>query len=848
MAVLIRSDSLRKAGCTMEDRTLQMRKNLDNEPTRRLEIVTVILGWWFVFGSSPSFGAETVAVWLFDEQQGIYPSCVLGDAASGEYPLVIGPGGRLVAGKFGNALEACKPPTMTLPPGELLEALAATKQADGKNPPGDRLTWVNARFCGLMTRGERHLRQEVMFGSPTRSGLNLADEDWTVEFWYAPTNTSTSEGVVLEIGEGPRGANDHVTQLLLVPGEPGEGMQFLLVNQPSGTRLAIPSKAVSGGAAHYAFVYDAAAGQLRHYVDGQLQPLPKTCQLKPLAAGEEDYLCVGRDGKWERPLPGWLDELRVSKGQLYTAAFEPPASFSKYHHGYEPPPLKQGLAPLFSDGSTHEKVVPLAGRKHVFIDDAITADSKDVTLVVNPPRPAELVLENVGFSNHVTVFEDLEAGDGLIRLYFKGPKDSLAVWTSKDGVHFESPDLGREFEGQRNIVIQDPVGLGTIFVDPNAPPEERIKYFSGYRGRGQYVYSSPDGYRFTRNETSALPMRGASQSIVYYDEQRQKYVGYHRSDMYDTVGGHTERCSVMSETTDLMRPWPFRPVSQAEQAERSKTARVDKRNPWYLDNGPVTPPGFGLEFPRVVAPSDELDPPGIDVYVPKCIKYAWAPDTYLAFPLFYYHYHGEGPRTRRELGRKARKTGSGPLETQVATSRDGIHWRRFPRPTYIGMGRHGGLDIHRTYTAHGMVLRGEEIWQYYVGCESYHSPWEKGGREAIFRVVQRVDGFTSADFDYGGGELTTRPLVFEGNRLVLNLDTDATGIMQVGLLDEQGQPIPGFALDDCVYLNCDAVAAEVEWLGKGKDVSELAGRTVQVAFRGNGTKLYSLQFVKSGGD
>ena len=47
----------------------------------------------------------TVALWLFDEQVGLYPSCVLGDAATNDCPLVLGPGGQIVKGKFGNALE-----------------------------------------------------------------------------------------------------------------------------------------------------------------------------------------------------------------------------------------------------------------------------------------------------------------------------------------------------------------------------------------------------------------------------------------------------------------------------------------------------------------------------------------------------------------------------------------------------------------------------------------------------------------------------------------------------------------------------------------------------------------------
>jgi hypothetical protein len=196
------------------------------------------------------------------------------------------------------------------------------------------------------------------------------------------------------------------------------------------------------------------------------------------------------------------------------------------------------------------------------------------------------------------------------------------------------------------------------------------------------------------------------------------------------------------------------------------------------------------------------------------------------------------------LGRRDRNRGSGPLETQIATSRDGIHWKRYPRPAYIEIGRHGGLDIKKNYIAHGLVRRGEEIWQYYLGSEKFHSPWSNAGREAVFRVVQRFDGFVSADTPYSGGRLVTRPLTFKGDRLVLNIDTGATGHAQVGLLDENGQPIPGFTVEDCVYINGDHIGIEVEWLGKGTDVSSLAGRPVQLVVESRGTRLFSMQFVE----
>jgi hypothetical protein len=62
-------------------------------------------------------------------------------------------------------------------------------------------------------------------------------------------------------------------------------------------------------------------------------------------------------------------------------------------------------------------------------------------------------------------------------------------------------------------------------------------------------------------------------------------------------------------------------------------------------------------------------------------------------------------------------------------------------------------------------------------------------------------------------------------------------------VDEQGKPIPGYSVDDCVYINGDYLDAPVEWLGKGTDVSSLDGRTVQIVFRMRGTKLFAMQFT-----
>jgi hypothetical protein len=832
-----------------------------------MRIFLIAIG--MLFGLYEISVAQTVALWPFDEQIGIYPSSVISDLSDNDYPLVIGPGGRIVEGKFGNALDAGLQPLIVLP--EEDNVRMGLKQAPV--PQGrtvQPMSWHNANFCALMTSGENHLRKEVGFCQPTKTRLNLGAFDWTVEFWYYPLEVNANEGIIFEIGQGPRAENMMVTQLLINSDKSG----FTFVNRPADLNLRIPSdkmalKAGSGQWHHLAFVYQAADKQLTHYLDGLRQTLPDKAAVLSLPAGDEDYMSIGRDGNWQRPVPGRLDELRFSAAAIYTGDFVPPSSFSYVDRVNVQKPSVLKSESLLFDG--REDSFDLGSRRHLFIDDALIAENKGISFVVNPPNLAERVIENIDgpFRKHLNIVED---EDGLLRLYNAVDDDYLAVRTSRDGIHWSIPDLPRgHYKDKTNIVLREPTGMGMVFIDPNAPPEERWKYISDYHRRGIFIFTSADGWSFKRKKLAVLPFRSGSQSNLFYDDQRQVYVSYHRSDFGVTLSGDTERDFVMTECRDLLKPWPFKPVSQAQANELAKSRRVHNLNPWYLDNGPLTPGGFAFEFPWVFTPDEKLDPRETDIYVPKAMKYPWAADTYLAFPVIYFHYEESVPLTRMILMAPDRKRGSGPIETQVATSRNGIDWRRYPRPAYIGNGKHAGWSVHQAYMAQGMVRRENEIWQYYFGTEIYHSTWQKdNSKNAVYRVVQRLDGFISADAPYAKeGYLITKPLKFTGNRLCLNIDTDASGYAQVGFLDENGQPIKGYAVDDCVYINGDFIDTEVEWFQNwqefgtsdnkkfeesGKldkkfkfirDLSALEGRSVQIVFRLRGCKLYALQFKKS---
>jgi hypothetical protein len=77
--------------------------------------------------------------------------------------------------------------------------------------------------------------------------------------------------------------------------------------------------------------------------------------------------------------------------------------------------------------------------------------------------------------------------------------------------------------------------------------------------------------------------------------------------------------------------------------------------------------------------------------------------------------------------------------------------------------------------------------------------------------------------------------------LEINYSTSAAGKILVELQDEDGKPIPGFTLDDCVPIYGDHIARLVEWNG-GADLAKLSGKPIRLRFEMSDADLYSLRF------
>src|SRR5262249_14526434 len=104
------------------------------------------------------------------------------------------------------------------------------------------------------------------------------------------------------------------------------------------------------------------------------------------------------------------------------------------------------------------------------------------------------------------------------------------------------------------------------------------------------------------------------------------------------------------------------------------------------------------------------------------------------------------------------------------------------------------------------------------------------------------DGFASLDAGTEGGTLTTRPVVFNGGHLFVNIAAP-DGKLAVEMLDEAGKVIAPFACTDCRTISGDSTKREVCWNG-APDLSGLASKPVRFRFHLTNGSLYAFWVSK----
>ena len=322
---------------------------------------------------------------------------------------------------------------------------------------------------------------------------------------------------------------------------------------------------------------------------------------------------------------------------------------------------------------------------------------------------------------------------------------------------------------------------------------------------GVWVAAGPDGRHFQLLGKKPAYRNSDTGNIAFWDDRINRYVHF-------------------------VRNW------FPDQAGMRKVGRVESDD--VTDFGGIPTQGLKPgEQETTVFGHDDDDPADMDFYTNACIKYPFAEDAYFIFPSAYFHYP-DPPVGER--------SNDGPLDIRLAVSRNGVDWNRVSRKPFVPLGVQGSFDDSVMYMVTGLLRKGAELLMYYHSFDFTHGAHvvnkdkQKG---VISRVVLRLDGFVSADADYGGGRLVTPPITFSGSRLQLNVETSVAGRAQVEIRDADEAPIPGFTLQECDPIQLNWIDKTVTWNGSS-DLSALADRPIRLHIAMRDAKLYAFQFVK----
>jgi hypothetical protein len=459
----------------------------------------------------------------------------------------------------------------------------------------------------------------------------------------------------------------------------------------------------------------------------------------------------------------------------------------------------------------------------LFVDDYLIESMTGAELKLQAPQPAGVAIKfdkpwEGNVSAYVSVFRD---GDKY-RMYYRGasapdyarksalkpgevmaPKHSNVTCyaESVDGITWTKPSLGIvAFDGSRdnNITLEGGESSENFgpFLDgnPQAPASERYKAVGG-GGKGLFAFKSADGIHWQKVSEQRIITDGVfdSLNVVFWDAERKEYVAIYR----DFLQG--VRTLKHATSKDFVHWTPGQ----------------------WADYG---------------------DAPVEHLYTNATTPYFRAPQIYLAFPKRYVpwrHVFDDDPEH------------DGVSEAVFMSSRDGIHWDRRFLEAFVRPGRDPLDWVHRDHmVATGMLATAPDEISIFV---SRHYTFPSAFLE---RMTLRTDGFVSVHAGYQGGSVTTKPLVIDGNELVLNYATSAVGSVQWELLDANGNPVPGFGFAQTTPLSGDEIEHKIRLkndkrkpcrpddgacLSTGRQENGLDARPLRLHFLLKDADLYSLQ-------
>ena len=461
-------------------------------------------------------------------------------------------------------------------------------------------------------------------------------------------------------------------------------------------------------------------------------------------------------------------------------------------------------------------VVPIDVGRQLFVDDFLiehTTMSRtfhkavyhSANPVVAPDREWEIhddvaIRTRQSGNPAAMVFSDgvfFDPRDRKFKLWYMGGYSRFTCLAeSTDGISWTKPIL--DVRRGTNIVHLHPRDSTTVWLDHYASnPSQRFK-MALWHDHSLVLSHSADGIHWTDLGRTG---RAGDRSTFFYNPFRRVWCFGVRADQFDmSLSGRYRR--------------------YFETAEFSAARDWSGRSP----------------IAWVKADSRDLGRPGLasrpELYNLDCVGYES-----LMLGLFTI-WRGE-PLFREKIN-----------EIEIGFSRDGFHWDRPDRSTFLGVSQtEGAWNWANVQSAGGCCLVvGDQLYFYVSGRQGRPRTQEPGVCTTGLAMLRR-DGFASMDWLPGGsgiirgrisdgaaGVLTTRPLRFSGRHLFVNADV-RQGELRVEVLDRAGAVLAPLTSAACAPVSGNGTRLAVRW--SGADLAAVAGREVRFRFTMTNGRLYA---------
>ena len=395
----------------------------------------------------------------------------------------------------------------------------------------------------------------------------------------------------------------------------------------------------------------------------------------------------------------------------------------------------------------------------------------------------------------------------VFKMWYRAANGSTCLALSDDGLSWTRPQL--QATPGTNALFKSNRDSVSVWIDSNA--KDPARRFVAFEARWikpvhrLHLRFSPDGRDWTDERAISGP--SWDRSSVFWNPFRKMWVAsirgharsnpdrilrsrnYHEGKTLESVLAWTEHTDDVTQGKDA--PGGLQPWIAAD--------RLDPRHP---------DPRFRSNHPQLY---------NLDVF----------PYESLLVGLFTI-WQGPDNATCKELGIHKRN------EVLVGFTRDGFHWDRSNRTPFLPV-----ADDPKSWNSGnvqsvcgGCVIIDDLLYFYCSGRTMHPSNITSTGLATL-----RRDGFASLDAGRDGGAVTTRALRFTGKQLFVNLAA-ADGELRAEILNQTGEIIEPFTLDNCHPLSGDATALAVQWRG-ASDLSQLSGQAVRIRFSLKNASLFS---------